>query len=254
MNHPTTGEALLYNASYNGINAKEMGDTFETTLYAIDANGKVFKSETAVRSIKEFMMGKLNDAKSSDELKTMAVDMLKYGEAAQHHFSYDTENLVTNELTEEHLAYATKELPVAENYQQVSGDGANVTTSIIVGSKVELSLSTIVRNLADPSAVKCVITDEDGKVLAELATGCLANAMFSAKYDNVGAREMRKMICATFYDADGNAISKTLRWSVESYVAQTRANAKAGETEINMVNTMLTYGDSVAAYLDASGL
>ncbi len=254
MNHPVTGEALLYNASYNGINAKEMGDTFETTLYAIDASGKVFKSETAVRSIKEFMMGKLNDAKSSDELKTMAVDMLRYGEAAQHHFSYDTENLVTNELTEEHLAYATKDLPVAENYQQVSGDGANVTTSIIVGSKVELSLSTIVRNLADSSAVKCVITDEEGKFLAELATGCLANAMFSAKYDNVGAREMRKMICATFYDADGNAISKTLSWSVESYVAQTRANAKAGETEINMVNTMLTYGDSVAAYLDASGL
>jgi len=30
--------------------------------------------------------------------------------------------------------------------------------------------------------------------------------------------------------------------------------SKAGETEINMVNTMLTYGDSVAAYLDASGL
>ena len=29
--------------------------------------------------------------------------------------------------------------------------------------------------------------------------------------------------------------------------------SKAGETEINMVNTMLTYGDSVAAYLDASG-
>ncbi len=115
MNHPTTGEALLYNASYNGINAKEMGDTFETTLYAIDANGKVFKGETVVSSIKQFLMEKFEDAKSSDELKTMAVDMLRYGEAAQHHFSYDTENLGTNELTEEHLAYAKKELPVAED-------------------------------------------------------------------------------------------------------------------------------------------
>ena len=98
-----------------------------------------------------------------------------------------------------------------------------------------------------------MITDEDGNILAELPAGVSADVMFSAKYDNVGAREMRKMICATFYDADGNAISKTLNWSVESYVAQTRANAKAGETEINMVNTMLTYGDAVAAYLDASG-
>jgi len=81
----------------------------------------------------------------------------------------------------------------------------------------------------------------------------LANAMWSTKYDNVGAREMREMICATFYDADGNAISKTLNWSVESYVAQTRVSEKATETEIAVVNAMLTYGDSVAAYLTASG-
>ncbi len=254
VNHPETGEPILYNASYNGINAKEMGDTFETTLYAIDTNGRVCKGETIVSSIKDYLMAKLDDAKSSSELKTMAVDMLRYGEAAQHHFTYATENLVTNELTEEHLAYATKELPEAVNYQQISGNGANVNTSIMVGSKVELSLSTIVRDVADPGAVKCVITDEDGKVLAELATSCLANAMFSAKYDNVGAREMRKMICATFYDANGNAISKTLHWSIESYVAQTRTNAKAGETEIALVDAMLVYGDSVAAYLDANGL
>jgi len=65
---------------------------------------------------------------------------------------------------------------------------------------------------------------------------------------------MRKMICATFYDANGNAISKTLHWSVESYVAQTRGNVKAGETEIALVDAMLVYGDSVAAYLDANGL
>ncbi len=253
MNHPVTGEAVLYNASYNGINAKEMGDSFETTLYAVADDGKVYCSETVVSSIREFLMGKLVDEKSARELKTMAVDMLIYGAAAQRHFAYDTENLVTDELTEEQLAYATQEIPEAVDYQVVSGDGSNVTTSIMVGSKVELSLSAIVRDLADPSAVKCVITDEDGKILAELATGCMANVMFTAKYDNVGAREMRKMICATFYDAAGNAISKTLKWSVESYVAQTRASAKAGETEIDMVNTMLAYGDSVGAYLTAIG-
>ncbi len=254
MNHPTTGEALLYNASYNGINAKEMGDTFETTLYAIDANDKIYRGETVVSSIKEFLMGKLEDAKSSAELKTMAVDMLRYGEAAQHHFTYDIEHLVTDALTEEQLAFATQEVPEANDYYSVSGNGANVNASIMVGSKVELSLSTIVQGLSEPSAVNCVITDEEGKVLGRLSTGNLADVMFSAKYDNVGAREMRKLITATFYDADGNAISKTLRWSVESYVAQTRVSAKATETEIALVNAMLGYGVAVAAYLTASGL
>ncbi len=254
MNHPVTGEALLYNASYNGINAKEMGDTFETTLYGIDANGKVWRGETVISSIKAFLMGKLEDARSSAELKTMAVDMLRYGEAAQHHFNYDTENLVTNALTEEQLAYATQETPEAVDYQQIGGAGTNVSANIMVGSKVELSLSTIARGIANPAAVRCVIADKDGKVLAELTTACMANVMFSAKYDNVGAREMRKMISATFYDGSGNVISKTLNWSVESYVARTRASANASKTELAMVNTMLAYGDSVAAYLDANGL
>ncbi len=253
MNHPTTGEALLYNASYNGINAKEMGDTFETTLYAIDANGKVYKGETVVSSIKEFLMGKLDDAKSSAELKTMAANMLIYGAVAQVKFDYNTGDLVTNSMTAEHRAYATRTVPEATDNYSVTGDGANISTSITVGSKVELSLSAIARDVTDPTSVKCIITDSDDKVLAVLATGCMADVMFTAKYDNVGAREMRKIIKVTFYEGD-KPISRTINWSVESYVAQMRADPKSSEADIALVDTMLNYGDSVTAYLDASGL
>ena len=72
--------------------------------------------------------------------------------------------------------------------------------------------------------------------------------MYSAIYDNVGAKQMRELITATFVNGNGDTISKTIHWSVESYVAQVRANTSSTETEIAMVNAMLTYGDSVAAY------
>ncbi len=247
MNHPVTGAALMYNAAYNGINAKEMGDNFATTLYAIDANGKVYKGETVVRSIKDYLLGKLEDTSSIPELKTMAVDMLKYGAAAQVNFNYDTENLVTDVLTEEQLALATQEIPEASDDASVTGEGANVNTNITVNSKVELSLSCIV---AGQTEVKCIITDADGKVLAERATTNIGGIMYSAVYDNVGASQMREVITATFVNGNGDAISKTVHWSVESYVAQTRARATATEVEIAMVDAMLTYGDAVAAYMD----
>ncbi len=253
MNHPTTGEALLYNASYNGINAKEMGDSFATTLYAIDANGKIYKGETVVRSIKDFLMGKLEAETSSAELKTMSVDMLKYGAAAQINFNYDVGNLVTNELSEDQLALATQTIPEATDYASESGTGANVKMNITVNSKVELALSCIAAGQTNPAGVKCVITDADGKVLAELATTNIGGVMYSAKYDNVGAREMRKVITATFYNAEGTVISKTVNWSVESYVAQVRANSTSTATKIAMVDAMLTYGDSVGAYLTSIG-
>ncbi len=253
MNHPATGEPLLYNASYTGIVAKEMGDNFATTLYATTADGKVFRGETVVSSIKDFLIGKLEDSASIPEMKTMAVDMLKYGAAAQVNFAYDAENLVIDALSEAQLALGTQEIPEAVNSTASSGTGANISTSITVGSKVELTLSCIVAGLSDPSGVKCIVTDKDGKILAELATENKAGVMFSAKYDNVGAREMRKMISATFYNAAGEAITQTLSWNVESYVAQIRAKTDATETEIAMVNAMLTYGDSVAAYMTAAG-
>ncbi len=245
------GNGIMYTATYEGINAKEMGDRFSATLYAVAEDGKIYRSNTVENSIKDFLLGKINDPASILEMKTMAVDMLKYGAAAQVRFDYDAENLVTASLSAEQLAYATEGTPIAADHYAVTGDGANVSANITVNSKVELNLSCIAIGLQDPDRVKCIVTDADGKVLSELEAINMSDLMFSAKYDNVGARQMRKVICATFVDADGNAISKTVHWSVESYVAQTRANTDATENEIAMVNAMLVYGDSVAAYMSA---
>ncbi len=247
---PNTTEPLIYKAAYTGINAKEMGDEFSATLYAVAANGKVYRSETIVSSIKNFLIAKIDTV--SPEMNTMAVDMLKYGAAAQIRFGYDVENLVTDSLSEKQLAYATEARAKATDSYSHAGNGANVTTNITVGSRVELSLSCIASGVADASNVKCVIIGNNGAVLAELATENKAGVLYSAKYDNVGAKEMRNMITATFFDG-GKPISKTVRWSVESYVAQTRANAEATPEEIALVDAMLIYGDSVAAYLAASG-
>ncbi len=252
MRDPVSDEALLYSAAYSGITAKEMGDSFATTLYAVDENGKLYRGETVVSSIKDYLISKIDEDNALPEIKTMAVDMLNYGAAAQIHLNYDTENLVNSGLTDKQLAYATKTKPEAVDHYALTSEGANVNTSITVGSKVELSLSCIPTDVTDPSAVRCVITDEDGNVLSEPEVATIADAMFTAKYDNVGAREMRKLITATFYEGD-RAISKTALWSVESYIAQILAKADVSAERAALVSAMLTYGDAVAAYLTAIG-
>ena len=250
--HPTTGAPLIYSATFTGISAKEMGDNFVTTLYAVDAEGKLYRGEPDTDSIKNFLVSKLTDEKSTTELKTMAVDMLKYGEAAQILFGYGTDNLVTADLTAEQLAYATAGVPEATDTSGSTGDGANVTANVTVGSRVELGLSMFKIGIADPSTVRCEIRDLKGNLLAEPEVTCSNGMIYGSGYNNVGAREMRQPITATFFDGE-TQISKTLTWSVESYVAQTRANEKSTEADINMVNAMLTYGDSVGAYLTSIG-
>ncbi len=248
VNHPTTGEALMYNAKYMGINAKEMGDNFSTTLYVVAADGTVYYSDTLVTSIKDFLISKIDDAKSSAELKTMAADMLKYGAAAQVRLKYDTANLVTADLTAEQLAYATKELPEASDDCISIGEGKNITTSLAVAARVELTLNCVYTP-TDASAMKFVIIDtESGTMLQEIPVNVMGGVFCTGKFNEVGAREMRRLITVILYEGD-KAVSKMMTWSLESYVAQTRANAKVAQDELNMVNAMLIYGDSVAAYM-----
>ncbi|MBE6985250.1 MAG: hypothetical protein E7434_06550 [Ruminococcaceae bacterium] len=248
--NPVTGEAVMYQVTYKGINAKEMGDNFSTTLYAVAEDGTVYCGKTVVDSIKSFLLGKIDASTSSAELKTMAVDMLKYGAAAQVRLGYNTENLVTADLTRAQLAYATKTIPEAVNYAASTGTGADVNTNITVTSRVQLNLSCVYTTATDPNAITCVVTDSKGNVLAEIAATNKGGIMFSAIYENVGAKQMRDVIKATFYEGE-TAISKTVSWSVESYVAQVRAKTNVAEDELNMVNAMLTYGDAVAAYMES---
>ncbi|MBE6985078.1 MAG: hypothetical protein E7434_05615 [Ruminococcaceae bacterium] len=250
--HATTGEALMYQATYKGINAKEMGDIFSTTLYAIAEDGTIYYGNTIVNSIKGFLIGRIEDSSSIPELKTMAVDMLNYGAAAQVRLDYNADNLVTNDLTQAQLDNATKALPEATDYAAISDYGANLSAQISVAARVQLHLTSIYTP-SDAAVLKCIIADaETEKILAELPVSVKSGIMCTAMYDAVGAKEMRRVITATIYEGE-SAVSKTLSWSVESYVAQVRAKADVADSELNMVNAMLIYGDSVAAYMKAIG-
>ncbi len=243
---------IIYSATYEGISAKQMGDEFSTTLYAIDENGNIYYGETVTESIKGYLVKKASEENATDAFKTMAVDMLKYGAEAQNIFDYATDKLVTADLSKDLLGYATVAIPEATDISSASGSGAAISANVTVGSKVELGLSIFKTGLSAPDTVRCEIRDAEGKLIAEPAVSNAMNMMFSAGYSDVGAREMRKPITATFYMGN-EAISQTITWSVESYVAQVRANENSTESDIAMVNAMLTYGDSVGAYLTSVG-
>ncbi len=245
------GSTLAYQIAYSGINAKEMGDKFTATLHAQTEDGALYCSNPAENSIKSYLTEKLNDENAIDELKTMCVDMLNYGAAAQIRLDYDTDNPVNADLTEAQLQYATTQIPSAENNSTSTGDGAKLISSVSLQSKVLLYLNCNYTG-ADASTLHYIIKDaESGETLDTLdvtKTGTFRQAVYS----NVGAKQMRQLLAITLYDGD-SAVSQTLTWSVESYVASVREKSTSSEAEINMVNAMLTYGDSVAAYMSATG-
>ena len=244
---PSNETPFLFNASFSGLTAKEMGDKIHATLYAVDADGTVYFGPTQVDSVKDYLMRGLDLATSTDAKKTMYVDMLRYGAVAQTYFQYDTENLVDADLTEAHMAYATMETPEAVDNSKAEGGLGTLNTSVVLKARVTLTLSHL-KPGANLANMKFIVKDAlDGTVIKELPAYNLNPVMIAADFDDVGAKQMRRLITVTLYDGD-TAITDTVTWSVESYVAKTRATSTdAGQ--IDLVNAMLTYGDAVAAYM-----
>jgi len=77
--------------SYNGMAAKEMGDTITVTLY--DAEENVIG--VWVDSMKDYL---IRIAEKNPQLQTLCTDLLHYGAAAQEEFDYNVTNLVNSDL------------------------------------------------------------------------------------------------------------------------------------------------------------
>ena len=247
------GKVVGYSATYTGIFASEMGDNFTATLCAISADGNTIirgKSETS--SIKTFLYQKLADTATSAELKTLAVDMLNYGAAAQINFNYGVEELVNAELTDEQKALGTQGTPEAVSNNKVEGTGGIMQTSVSLQSKVILYVTAMYTSNAD-SNLEFVVKDAlTGTVLDTFAPSLVMARGVQGSYSNVGAAQMRDLLTIELYD-NGTLVSKTVIWSIEGYVAETREATASSEALVNIVNAMLVYGDSAAAYLAASG-
>ena len=245
------GNLVGYSATYTGIFAMEMGDNFTATLYAVAADGTIYYGDSESSSIKSYLMEKLADESTLTELKTLAVDMLSYGAAAQVNFDYDAQNLVNADLTDEQKLLGTQEIPSATDSSVTSGDGGRITTSVSLQSKVLLYVNC---NYAktENSNLEFVVKNLNGDVLERFAPTLAMAKLCQGVYGNVGARQMRDLITIELYD-NGKLVSQTLTWNIESYVAQTREASASSDALISTVNAMLAYGDSAAAYLAASG-
>lgn len=213
---------------YSGIAACEMGDKIYITLYAVK-DGKMYATETIEYSVMTYAYNMLE--KSADEaFKTLLVDMLNYGAAAQLYFEYDTENLVNANLTEAQKELATDGSFTPESISRVVTDLDSETASIIgqsvvFNSNVELKYYVRLASGADASGYSLKLTYTTvGGVNKEIEIGgedfvyIEAYDAYGVKYTGIAAPDMSCEILATVYSSD-TTVSDTVAYSIESYVA-----------------------------------
>ncbi|MGM9554164.1 MAG: hypothetical protein ACI3V2_07640 [Faecousia sp.] len=243
----------VYRVEFAGIAAKNMGDSFTATIHAEAADGTQYVGVPKTASIAEQIKATLRKSNATAAAKTLAVDLLNYGAAAQQYFGYDTAHLVNGDLTAEELAYGTQEVPTIANTMSKTGTGTItvVTPSVTLRSKVTLNMLFNTANYTgDVSKLTYKVTDAaTGEVVFTGTPVQQSGTIYKCVYDDVGAKRMRSEVTIGIYDENDVLVSQVQTWSVESYIADILGRSSTSDTIRALLENMIKYGDAVAKYL-----
>lgn len=194
------------------------------------------------------LLEQTNDAK----LKTLLVNMLNYGAQSQIYTDYRIDMLANADLTEEQKSFGTAEIrefnSVTDTEYQVSQnqDVKWLSAGLILDENVRLRFKfSLISSQLDYLTMK--ITDDDLNEYIISANECveLGNNSYYIYFNGLDAGEMSKSIYVTMY-ANGQPMSNTLRYSIESYAAM--AQGTDNEALKSLTASMMMYGDSANDY------
>ena len=248
-----TGRYLF---DFENIAPNRLNDTVEGTLFA-KYDGEWYQSATVSYSAATYCYRQLNNAAVSSndayaELRTLIVDLLNYGTAAQKHTGYRTDALANANLTETQAAWGTstsRKLVNSQNafYETIEnpsapwkGAGLNLKDAVVIRLKFESP---------DPEGltVKIVGMYDEWEITSKDFDPVIGeNNMYYVYFDELDASQMSQKIYATIYK-DGVAVSNTLQYTIETYAAK---NAVPGTTSGDLLIAMMRYGDAANNFVN----
>ena len=246
--------------TYTGIAAKEMGSLVTATMHGTK-DGKDCSGKSLEYSVKQYAYNKLKADTTDDKFKTLLVDMLNYGAAAQEYWNYNPKNLVNAELTDEQKAYATQTEPTMTDHRAVSGTANGLELkgiTLLMQEKIAIKYYFTHKNYTGEMSdltMKVTYVDRNGQTQTAEITGdkfTTNGDSYCVVFDELNPTQLRTVCTAEVFDKDGNKVSQTVTYSAESYAARKVADGKTDEKFVKLLKEMMKYGDSTAKYFGVS--
>jgi hypothetical protein len=196
----------------NGLAARQMADTIEVIIY--HGNGlqaAVLWSD----SVRGYTMRILE--KQAPETKTMLVDMLNYGAAAQTFFGYNTDDLANNQLSAAQQAYATQDVNCTD--QRVKGTNYYGSSLVL---KDRILLTMYFKNITIDMYAVIRFTDHKGnahQVRVEGSEFVKNGANYGVVVDELVVADGDQLVTVTVYNANGKEVASASD-TVNSYAVR----------------------------------
>ncbi len=193
------------------VAAKQMADAIEVVV--VDADGKEV-SEPYTSSVRDYAMKALIASTSTAKVKTMVVDMLNYGAAAQTYFQYNEKDLANSKLTDAQKGLATGTVSCTD--KRVQGEnyyGSNLSL------EDRIILNLFFKNCEAGMTAKVTYKDYKGRsVIVDAELVKYSDSIYMVAVDEIVLADAFSPVTVTVYD--GKTVHGTATDSVESYVAR----------------------------------
>ena len=224
-----------YRVTFNDISAKEMSDEIFVQIF----DGSTAVSDLWVDSVRAYAERTLDAEDEIPEVRTLVVDMLNYGAAAQKQFRYGLNDLANSTLTDEERALATSSVTMESHRikgQNYYGTNLNLASSI--------SLGLFFRNLTREMTAEVSYTNAIGEAKTFTVSGAdfihYSGSIYRVMVNTLSVKDCGSLVTCTVKDSEGNTVA-TATDSVEGWVARNTTN-----TEIN--GAIMKFAASAAAY------
>ncbi|MBQ7699063.1 MAG: hypothetical protein IJT49_01825 [Clostridia bacterium] len=238
---------------FKGIEPQQMTDDVTATLSV--TYGETTVSSEMTYSVKQYCLNQLSSTNATGELKTLMVDMLRYGAAAQEYLNYKTNNLATAGLTAQQLALGSdtsaalsltqvdqKITAMTSGEKKVKWTAASLRLEGDVAIRLKFSK---LENAAIADDISVKYTVDDGTDTYDATVTAASNGNYVC-YINMPVDKMGAVIHAVVYEGN-NAISSTINYSVESYAAAMQGETADGLGEL--VKAMIRFGRAADTFV-----
>ncbi len=252
-----TLEPVLSGAFYyytlTGVTAVQMGDVITAQLH-MEKDGQSYLSKVDTYSIAQYAYAQLNKDTTTDGLRALCADLLRYGKEAQIFKAYRTDSLVDASMTEAHRAWLSDaEAVTFGNNNQVLSDLDNPTVTW-VGKVLDLDSKVCVKFVFNPGTYEGNVEDLILKVhyvnhAGEMVEASITDPVlynpalngYAFTFDGLLAAELRSVTDVAVYAGD-TRLSQTLRYSADTY-----GNGKTGQL-LTLCKALFAYSDTAKAY------
>ena len=213
--------------TFAGITPQYLTANVTASVKAKNSNGDIEELLSVTESVKDYCMLLLSDETYS-AYHTLAIDLLNYGAAAQTYTDTNIDDLANVALTESQTGTSFDETNIATASSKIeNNDGKAVVfkgARLYFDNKVGVQIAFTAENI---TGLKAVITMGGKEVALDKIHSVQMgdNSVYAINFTNIMPYEYDTTFTVVIQDAEGNAVSGTLTYSVNGFIEKSHENA-----------------------------